>query len=244
MEDIITKEQEFVESVGQYTHLVEQINLSELPTIIDNQVAQIEVLGNKIEDALHAAEEAKNVAGEAENMPVKIGHRRKAIKKLQESGQKSAVAIGETVDALKLSFEYERQLGEISKFLIAIAACSAVHTDQAIERINNAIQNRPVNKPLNDVARERLQQIIEQMKVQGDTVRKQEALAKELKEKDVKDQEQTKQIKEMAEDDDRQDALIEQMQKKIADLEKWKLATLIVSGLALAISLMHIMGII
>lgn len=244
MADIATKEQELVESVGQYAHLVEQINLSELPTIIDNQVEQIAVLGNKIEDALNAAEEAKSVADEAENMPVKIGHRRKAIKKLQEVGQKSAEAIGETVDALKLSFEYERQLSEISKFLIAIAACSAVHTDQAIERINNAIQNRPANKPLNDVAKERLQQIIDQMKVQGDTIKKQEALEQEMKEKDAKDKEQSKQIREMAEDDDRQDALIKDLQKKVADLEKWRIATLIISGLALALTLMQVLGIV
>lgn len=242
MSDIVTKEQELVESVGQYAHLIEQINLSELPSIIDSQVEKIEALGAKIEDALIAAEEAKQVADEAE--PVKWGHKKKAIEDLQKSGKKSAEAIGETVDALKLTFEHERQLGEISKFLLALAACSAVHTDQAIERINNAIQNRPANKPLNDVAKERLQQIIGQIKAQGDTIKKQEALEREMKEKDAKDKEQSKQIKEMAEDDDRQDALLDELQKKIANLEKWKIATLIMSGLALVLSLMHVMGII
>lgn len=244
MSDIVTKEQELIENVGQYANLIEKMDLSELPNIIDSQVERIEVLGVKIKDAMDAAEAAKNVADEAEKIPAKIGHRREAIKKLQEAGQRSAEAIGETVDAVKLSFEYERQLGEISKFLLAIAACSAVHTDRAIERINNAIQNRPANKPLNDVARERLQQIIDQMTVQGDTIKKQEALEQEMKEKDAKDNEQSKQIREMAEDDDRQDALIEDLQKKIVDLEKWKIATLIMSGLALVLSLMHVMGII
>lgn len=243
MSDIAIKEKELVESVGQYAHLVEQINLSELPTIIDNQVEQIEVLGDKIKDALDAAEAAKTAADGAENMPVKWGHRKKAIKELQKSSKKSAEAIGETVDALKLSFEYERQLGEISKFLIAIAACSAVHTDKAIERINSAIQNRPANKPLNDVAKERLQQIVDQMKVQGDTIKKQEALEQEMKEKDAKDKEQSQQIREMAEDDDRQDALIEELQKKIANLEKWKVVALITSGAALVLTLLQIIGI-
>lgn len=243
MSDIVTKEQELVENVGQYANLIEKIDLSELPNIIDGQVERIEVLGDKIKDAMDAAEAAKNVADEAEKIPAKIGHRREAIKKLQEVGQRSAEAIGETVDAVKLSFEYERQLGEISKFLLAIAACSAVHTDRAIERINNAIQNRPANKPLNDVARERLQQIIDQMTVQGDTIKKQEALVQEMKEKDAKDKEQSKQIKEMAEDDDRQDALIEELQKKIADLQKWKVVSLIVSGTALLLTVLQILGV-
>lgn len=242
MSDVVTKEQELVENVGQYANLIEKIDLSELPNIIDSQVERIEILGDKIKDAMDAAEAAKNVADEAEKIPAKIGHRRKAIKKLQEVGQRSAEAIGETVDAVKLSFEYERQLGEISKFLLAIAACSAVHTDRAIERINSAIQNRPANKPLNDVARERLQQIIDQMTVQGDTIKKQEALAQEMKEKDAKDEEQTKQIKEMAEDDDRQDALIEDLQKKIDYLEKWRIVTLILSGSALLLAVLQMFG--
>lgn len=242
MSDIVVNEQELVENVSQYVNLLEKIDLSELPNIIDSQVEKIEVLGDKIKDALDAAEAAKNVADEAEKIPAKIGHRREAIKKLQEVGQRSAEAIGETVDAVKLSFEYERQLGEISKFLLAIAACSAVHTDRAIERINSAIQNRPANKPLNDVARERLQQIIDQMTVQGDTIKKQEALAQEMKEKDAKDEEQTKQIKEMAEDDDRQDALIEDLQKKIDYLEKWRIVTLILSGSALLLAVLQMFG--
>lgn len=242
MSDIVVKEQELVENVSQYVNLLEKIDLSELPNIIDSQVEKIEVLGDKIKDAMDAAEAAKNVADEAEKIPAKIGHRREAIKKLQEVGQRSAEAIGETVDAVKLSFEYERQLGEISKFLLAIAACSAVHTDRAIERIDNAIQNRPANKPLNDVAKERLQQIIDQMKVQGDTIKKQEALEQEMKEKDAKDKEQSKQIREMAEDDDRQDALIEDLQKKIDYLEKWRIVTLILSGSALLLAVLQMFG--
>ena len=71
MLDIVTKEQELVERVGQYADLVGQIDLAELPTIIDKQVEQIEALGKKINEALDAAEEAKNVADEAENIPIK-----------------------------------------------------------------------------------------------------------------------------------------------------------------------------
>ena len=62
-----------VESVGQYAYMVEQVNLSELPNIIDSQVEKIEALGAKIEDALIAAEEAKQIADKAE--PVKWGHK-------------------------------------------------------------------------------------------------------------------------------------------------------------------------
>lgn len=238
MSDIVTKEQELGKIVGPYADLIE------LPSIIDKQVEQIEALGKRIKEALDAAEEAKNVADEAENIPIKIGHRKKALRKAIEVGQKSTNALSKTNDVLKLSIEYEEQLGKISQKILEIAACSAVHTDRTIERINIAIQNRPANNPLNDVAKKQLQQIIEQMKVQGDTIKKQEALAREMKEKDATDEEQSKQIKEMAADDDRQDALIEEMQIKIDNLEKWKMATLIVSGLALVLLLMHVIGII
>ena len=96
---------------------------------------------------------------------------------------------------------------------------------------------------MNDVAKEHLQQIINQMRVQGDTIRKQEALERELEEKDAQDEEQDRQIKEMAANDERQDALIEELQKKIADLEKWKVVALIGSGVALVLTLLQVIGI-
>ena len=45
-------------SVSRYTQMIEKIDLSELPAIIDSQVEQIEMLGDKIEKALSAADEA------------------------------------------------------------------------------------------------------------------------------------------------------------------------------------------
>ena len=237
MSDLVVKEQEIMDSLGDYSQLIERINISELPTIIEEQVKKIEELGEKIETALSTAEEAKSVAEKTQEMEVKWGQRKKVIRELQKSGKKSAEAIGETVGALKVSFEHEKQLAEISKFLLAIAACSAAHTEQAIEEINNAIQNRAAGKPLNNTAKERLQEIVNQMKAQGETI-------KRMEEKEAQDEEQNKQIREMAEDDDRQDALIVELQNKIQSLEKWKIATFVISALALALTLLQIFGII
>ena len=237
MSDLVVKEQEIMDSLGDYSQLIERINISELPTIIEEQVKKIEELGEKIETALSTAEEAKSVAEKTQEMEVKWGQRKKVIRELQKSGTKSAEAIGETVGALKVSFEHEKQLAEISKFLLAIAACSAAHTEQAIEEINNAIQNRAAGKPLNNTAKERLQEIVNQMKAQGETI-------KRMEEKEAQDEEQNKQIREMAEDDDRQDALIGELQNKIQSLEKWKIATFVISALALALTLLQIFGII
>lgn len=237
MSDLVVKEQEIMDSLGDYSQLIEKINISELPIIIEEQVKKIEELGEKIETALSKAEDAKSVAKKTKDMKVKWGQRKKVIKELQISGEKSAEAIGETVGALKVSFEHEKQLAEISKFLLAIAACSAAHTEQAIEEINNAIQNRAAGKPLNNTAKERLQEIVNQMKAQGETI-------KRMEEKEAQDEEQNKQIREMAEDDDRQDALIGELQNKIQSLEKWKIATFVISALALALTLLQIFGII
>ena len=46
----------------------------------------------------------------------------------------------------------------------------------------------------------------------------------------------------MAEDDDRQDALIEDLQKKIDYLEKWRIVTLILSGSALLLAVLQMFG--
>lgn len=236
MSDLTKKEHNAMNSVSQYTQMIEKIDLSELPAIIDSQVEQIEILGDKIEKALSAADAAKAKTDEAHEVPVRRGHRKEAIKKLQEAGKKSAEAIGETAEALKVSFDYEKQLGEISKFLLAIASCSVVHTEQAIKKINDAIQNRAANKPLNETAKERLQQIVIQMKAQGETI-------KRMEEKDAQDEEQNRQIKKMVADDDRQDALIADLQNQICDLKKWKIVTLVISGVAVLLTLLNIVGV-
>ena len=56
MSDLVVKEQEIMDSLGDYSQLIERINISELPTIIEEQVKKIEELGEKIETALSTAE--------------------------------------------------------------------------------------------------------------------------------------------------------------------------------------------
>ena len=48
MSDLVVKEQEIMDSLGDYSQLIERINISELPTIIEEQVKKIEELGEKI----------------------------------------------------------------------------------------------------------------------------------------------------------------------------------------------------
>jgi molecular chaperone Hsp33 len=51
-------------------------------------------------------------------------------------------------------------------------------------------------------------------------------------------------LREMAEDDNRQDALIDKLENKIRSLERWKVATLIIASVALLLTLLQIFGII
>ena len=201
MMTIEEKEQSIMLSLQNSQELIGNINLAELPVIIDAQVAQISRLGTKIETALTAADKAKEAAKKAEDMSAGLGHKKKAIEELQKSGKQSAEAIGETVDALKLSFEYEKQLGEISKFLIALGAFSAEHTRQTVARLKAEILNKGTGTKLNDVAKKQLVQVIAQLEAQGETIRRQEELAQEIAEQQAL-------LEEKDEQDDRQDIQI------------------------------------
>lgn len=193
-------------SLNRSNELIGKINLSELPAIINGQVAKINELGKKIEDVMSKASSAKAAAEKARGKSAGFGHKREAIEELQLSGVASAEAIGDTVDALKESFEYEKQLGEISKFLIALAAYSAEHTAQMIAQLKAAVLNKQAGVSLNDEAKERLVQVIRQLEVQGETIKRQEELEQEiavqqalLEEKDAQDGQQDIQIAKHAE---------------------------------------------
>lgn len=212
-----TREQIIMAGLKQSNELIGQINLTDLPAIISAQVAQIKELGLKIEDAITSADEAKDAAAAAGDMPVKFGHKRKAIKELQESGKKSAEAIGDTVEALQLSFEYEKQLGEISKFLIALGAFSAEHTRKTVAQLKAEILNKGTGASLNDVAKKQLIQVIAQLEAQGETIERQEALERELDEQERKDAEHDEQLAALRKEDDEQDALISENRKRISE---------------------------
>lgn len=199
-------EKSIMASLNRSNELIGQINLSELPAIINGQVAKINELGKKIESVMDKASAAKTAAEKAQGKSAGFGHKREAIEELQRSGVASAEAIGDTVDALKESFEYEKQLGEISKFLIALAAYSAEHTAQMIAQLKAAVLNKDTGNSLNAEAKERLVQVIRQLETQGETLKRQEELAQEiadqqalLEEKDEQDDQQDAQIAQNAE---------------------------------------------
>ncbi|MBR5239314.1 MAG: hypothetical protein IKW04_01905 [Clostridia bacterium] len=253
MDNQESKEQIIMDGLRQSSDLIGQIKLEELPAIITAQVTQIKELGIRIEDAISSADNAKDAATEAGKLSAGFGHKKKAIKELQESGKKSAEAIGDTVEALQLSFEYEKQLGDISKFLIALGTYSAEHTRKTVAQLKTEILNNGTGSKLKDVAKKQLIQVIAQLETQGETIQRQEALEKELNAQEQKDAEHDKQIQEMAEDDDRQDALIEQhaasieeLNARIAALENslkhngLKILVLIISIFALILSLLQV----
>ena len=227
MTTIEEKEQSIMLSMQKSQELIGKINLAELPAIIDAQVSQISELGAKIETALAAADNAKDAAQKAEAMSTGLGHKRRAIEELQKSGRQSAEAIGETVDALKLSFEYEKQLGEISKFLIALGAFSAEHTRQTVAKLKAEILAKGTGAKLNDVAKKQLTNVIAQLEVQGETIRRQEELEQEiagqrtlLEDLDEQDEEQDVLIAEGIEKDKEQDAQISENARDIDALER------------------------
>ena len=174
------KEQNLEETLIQSKDLVGQVDLTQLPTIINQQVQKIKEISAKIDIAVASADDAKNAATKADNMPIGLFQKKKAIEGLQASRKKQAEAIGEVVEALKLSFEYEKQLGEISKFLLALGVYSAAHTEQIVSQLKAEIINKGTGSNLNAVAKKQLMQVISQLEAQGETIRRQEALEQKV----------------------------------------------------------------
>lgn len=193
--------------------------LAELSRIISSQIVQIKDLGEKIESAINTANNAKMSADHAKIKSVKLGHKAEAITALQSATVDLAQAQSDTADALKHSFEYEKKLGDIAKYLFALGAYSASNTQFVIQRLSEELKAEGEGEKISEVAKEQLITVIRQLKAQEEVMNRQVILDDEIKELNGR---------------------IDELERKIAATDRllgnrvWKTAVSIVAGAALS----------
>lgn len=164
--------------------MIGNIQLSELPSIINSQVVEINDLGAKIESAVEKANSAKEKALEAEDLKYKIGHRGEMVTTIRDVTVKLAESQSETTEALNLSFKYEKKLGDITKSLFALGMYSLAHTEVVIQRLSDELKNEGKSEKLSDVAKQRLREVIEQLEAQKKIINQQELLTSRVDKQD------------------------------------------------------------
>ena len=179
MESNITQDSMMAERCVDST-LMGEIQLSELPAIINSQVEVINDLGKKIESALEKANNAKTKASEAENLKYRIGQRGEMVTTIRDVTLKLAESQSETTEALSLTFTNEKKLADITKSLFALGMYSLEHTDVVIRRLTEELSNESKESSLSDVAKQRLREVISQLESQKKITDQQSELAGKL----------------------------------------------------------------
>jgi len=161
-----------------------EFNSADIPKIITKQVHQINVLERKISEVIQEATKAKEAAINA-NEKIGLSGRKKAIEQLQSSGREIASAIQVSAQAHQQSFEFQKELADISKFLIGLGV-SNIAQNRIVVRELEMKMNGASKEQISDLAKQELLSVIRQLKAQEHIQERLERLSSTIKEHKVK----------------------------------------------------------
>ena len=159
------------------------VNQSELPKIITNQWSSIERLDRKVKQSMQKANDAKDLADRAWNQSAGFGHKKEAIESLQTASVALAESQVQTVEAQKLSFEYQKQLSEITKYLFALGVSNIAANRTVVRELQLRLKDASESE-ISELAKREIFSVISQLKAQEDIMEKQEKMSKLLHEHD------------------------------------------------------------
>lgn len=189
------------------------VNVDKVPEIITTQIDTISVLEKKIKACDDSAKKAMDYVSDqmtryedkgkgifkhrAGNTKDIIGDTQKAIESLAEAQHV-------TVDALRQSFEFQRKLAEVSKYLFNLG-CVNLTINRIAVRTIEAKLNGASQEDISELAKQEMLAVVKQLKDQEDLLKKQEYLNAKVKsnferlnEKDYIDAVQTQRLEELS----------------------------------------------
>jgi len=189
-EDIVAAGTQFSAAI----EVVNRLNPEDLPAIITSQYQEIEAMDRYINNAMsradHAKEttkKAKEAADAAKGKSAGFGHKKVAIEFLQDATGDIATAQsdlaqvqGDTLDALRISFDYEKKLGKITQYLFALGASNITANRVVVRELQQRLQGAS-EEELSELARQELESVVRQLKAQEDIMVKQETLSVKVK---------------------------------------------------------------
>lgn len=235
---VVTDDQEITVTTDDLQTVT--LNLAELPHIVSNQVKQIGDLSIKVKQAMASAGQAQKSAENAKEKSTGLGHKKAAIEALQEATVDIADAQISAAEAQELSFQYQQQLGEITKYLFALGVSNIAANRTVIQQLELYLKDAS-EEELNELAKKEICNVVKQLKAQEDIMEKQKAQGEVLKElsEDIstikgKDLEQDQLLLEQAErseeleqlleenatKDEQQDRLIEEGEQKDSEQDR------------------------
>ena len=188
-----------------------EISIEDYPEIISSQIESISELEKSIKDSDSTAKNAMAyVFGmsryEEKGKGIfkhKSGNTKEIIDDTQNAVEKLAEAQQVSVEALIKSFEFQRKLADVAKYLFELGCSNIVANETAVRSIKAKLSGAS-GEQISALARHEAIAVLKRLKEQQNILKKQEELkgkvkknAERLNEKDVIDEEQSNQIREL-----------------------------------------------
>lgn len=197
-----------------------------LPNKITDTVDSLSVLSKKVDAAEKAAAEATRKAEIAKKQKTGFWHNSTAIESIQEALPELTKAQDALVEAQKVSFEFQEQLAEATKYLFGLGVANIAMNRTVVRELQLKLEGAS-KEELNDLARQELMGVISQLKAQEDMMSKTEKNTSIIKEhhKDIGDIKEDvddieKNIDDVEENIDDIEETIDEIEEDIDDIEK------------------------
>ena len=209
------------------------VNVDKLPEIITTQIDTISVLEKKIKACDDSANNAMNYVSEMHRYEDKgkwifkhrSGNTKDVIEDTQTAIDNLAKAQHVTVDALRQSFEFQRKLAEVSKYLFELG-CANITVNRITVKAIEAKLKGASKKDISELARQEMLAVVKQLKEQEDILKKQEDLNAKVKsnferlnEKDRIDAVQTQRLEELSALLDNKGSIDQKQEEAISSLK-------------------------
>lgn len=194
---------------------VTTISESQLPSVISTQINNLTELENNVKEAANKAAYAKE---QAEKAKVSAGlfQKKAAIELLQDAVKGNAEAQISLADAQKLSFEYQKKLTDITKFLFGLGVSSLAMNRCVVRELELRLKGAS-EEEISDLAKQELRNVILQLKEQEDMMKKQAFLTGKVKEQAGQIKGIDRKLDDIEKTDSEQDQKIAKHAEKIAE---------------------------
>ncbi len=160
---------------------IELVNENQIPAIIEEQFTGLSELSKSVEASIKKAEDAQSSAKVANEKTAGLFQKKEAIESLQKATGNLADAQISAAQAQKVSFEYQKKLGEITKYLFGLGVTNIATNRMVVRELELRLKGAS-EEELNELARQEILGVVRQLKAQEDIMKKQEELTGRVKE--------------------------------------------------------------
>jgi hypothetical protein len=156
------------------------IDPEQMPDIVGVQLDKLNGLDEKVKSTLKQAEKAQKSAETAKKKPRGWFKKAAAIEALQVAGYELSEAVASSAEALKLGFEFQTQLAETTKYLLALGVSNIAQNRSVVQQLELRLSGASTDE-LSAFARKEVISVIAQLRVQQDLLHQHEVIAKKVR---------------------------------------------------------------